>query len=261
MPSGEEDEMPGVLDIPTVLRLLGELDRRDWRRRVFGAAFHQYKLNPPLSDSVVAAFERRYGVSLPEDYRSFVTEVGNGGAGPYYGVLPFGKDDDDHDWEGGGLVGDPSKPFPHTTAWNLPASFWDGEPDWSPDTSIEEQDRLMEAWDRELEAHYWNTAIMNGAIPICHKGCALRQWLVIHGDQRGFVWDDYRADNGGIAPVPSESGKPVTFSDWYMRWLKDSLQKQGDLPLSTVVASWRRTWRRLFGRSGVGQDGPAGPPS
>ena len=48
----------------------------------------------------------------------------------------------------------------------------------------------MEAWDRELEAHYWDPAIMNGAIPICHKGCALRQWLVIHGEQRGFVWDD-----------------------------------------------------------------------
>ena len=79
----------------------------------------------------------------------------------------------------------------------------------------------MEAWDRELEVHYWNPAIMNGAIPICHKGCALRQWLVIHGDQRGFVWDDNRVDNAGIAPVLDESGEPVTFADWYMGWLDD----------------------------------------
>ena len=56
-----------------------------------------------------------------------------------------------------------SKPFPHTTAWNLPDSFWDGEPDWPPDAPIEEQDRLMEAWDRELVTHYWNAAVMNGA--------------------------------------------------------------------------------------------------
>src|SRR5690242_2351707 len=147
MPSREGDEMPEPFEKQTVLRLLGELDRRDRRRRVFGAASHQYKLNPPLPVSVIAAFEERHGVSLPEDYRRFVTEVGNGGVGPYYGVLPFGKDDDDRDWEGGGLVGDPSQPFPHTTAWNLPESFWDGEPNPPPGTPLEEEDRLMEAWD------------------------------------------------------------------------------------------------------------------
>jgi hypothetical protein len=235
--------MPEPFDEPTVLRLLGDLDLRDWRRRIFGSGSHQYKLNPPLAVSVIEAFETRCGISLPNDYRLFITEIGNGGAGPYYGVLPFGKDDDDRDWDGGGLVGDPSKPFRHTTAWNLPESFWGGEPDWSSDTPIEEQDRLMEAWDRELEAHYWNPAIMTGAIPICHKGCALRQWLVIHGEQRGFVWDDNRADNAGIAPVLSEAGEPVTFADWYMGWLDASLTEANDLPLPTAVPWWQRGWR------------------
>ncbi|WP_406698028.1 SMI1/KNR4 family protein [Singulisphaera sp. Ch08] len=240
--------MPGTLDRSTILQRLADLDRRDQRRKVFGAASHQYKLNPPLPVSVIEAFEERHGVSLPEDYRLFMTEIGNGGAGPYYGILPFGKDDDDRDWEGGGLVGDPSKPFPHTTAWNLPESFWGGEPDPPPGTTLEEEDRLMEAWDRELEAHYWNPAIMGGAIPICHKGCALRQWLVIHGEQRGFVWDDLRADNAGIAPVLDESGEPVTFADWYMSWLDSSLRKASETPWSTVNPLWRRI-RRRFGRN------------
>ena len=44
---------------------------------------------------------------------------------------------------------------------------------------------------------------------------------MINGEQRGFVWDDLRVDNGGIAPVLNESGKPVTFADWYMGWLDD----------------------------------------
>ena len=219
--------MPEVLDRPTVLRLLDELDRGDPRREVFGSGSHDYKLNPPLPASVIEAFEGRHGVSLPEDYRRFITEIGDGGAGPCYGVLPFGKDDDDRDWEGGGLVGDPSRPFPHTTSWNLPESFWDGEPDPPPGTPPEEEDRLMEAWDRELEAHYWDPAIMDGAIPICHLGCALRQWLVIHGPQRGFVWNDDRADNGGISPLLGDSGEPVTFSRWYMTWLEDSLRRRG----------------------------------
>ncbi len=85
----------------------------------------------------------------------------------------------------------------------------------------------MEAWDRELEAHYWDPAIMDGAIPICHLGCAYRQWLVIHGPQRGFVWNDDRADDGGISPLLGDSGEPVTFSRWYMTWLEDSLRRRG----------------------------------
>src|SRR5690348_6488288 len=101
--------MTSMLDRGTVLLRLADLDRRDPRRKVFGAGAHQYKLNPPLPVSVVEAFEGTHGISLPEDYRLFLTEIGNGGAGPCYGVLPFGKDDDDRDWEGGGLVGDPSK--------------------------------------------------------------------------------------------------------------------------------------------------------
>jgi len=130
----------------------------------------------------------------------------------------------------------------------VPNSFWDGEPDWPPDTPVEEQDRLMEAWDRVEEEHYWNPAIMDGALPICHKGCALRQWLVIHGGQRGFVWDDLRVDHGGIAPVLNESGGPVTFADWYKTWLDASLARVAETPCSTDVPSWRRTWRRLWGR-------------
>jgi hypothetical protein len=253
--------MPEALDRDSVLQRLAELDRRDPRRTVFGSGSHGYKLNPPLPASVIEAFEGRHGVSLPEDYRRFITEIGDGGAGPHYGVLPFGKDDDDRDWEGGGLVGDPGRPFPHTGAWNLPDSFWEGEPDPPPGTPMEEEDRLMDAWDREVEARYWHPSIMDGAIPICHKGCALRQWLVVQGGQRGLVWDDLRADQAGIAPVLGESGGPVRFADWYMTWLDDSLAKVGEEPCSTDVPSWRRTWRRFWDRGGSGRPGPGRPGS
>src|SRR4051794_17271566 len=131
--------MPAMLNRSTVLRRLADLDRRDRRRRVFGASLHEYRLNPPLSGTVIEAFEVRHRVRLPEDYRHFMTVIGDGGAAPYYGVLPFGKDDEDRDWGGGWLVGAPSKPFPHTTAWNLPDSFWDGEPDPPPGTPVEEE--------------------------------------------------------------------------------------------------------------------------
>lgn len=120
-----------------------------------------------------------------------------------------------------------AQPFPHVEAWNLPVSFWDEEPDITSDTPPEEEERLLEAWDRVEREHYFNSAIMNGAIPICHLGCGLWQWLVVNGEQKGFVWDDSRSDHGGISPLRDESGRQMTFSDWYMTWLNDSIQSAG----------------------------------
>src|SRR5271166_1438693 len=58
---------------PSSCDCIGGRDARDPRRKVFGAGTHQYKVNPPLSVSVIEAFENQQGVSLPEDYRSFIT--------------------------------------------------------------------------------------------------------------------------------------------------------------------------------------------
>jgi len=44
----------------------------------FGSEAHHYLLNPPLVPSEVTAFEARYGLSLPGEYRSFLLEVGDG---------------------------------------------------------------------------------------------------------------------------------------------------------------------------------------
>lgn len=52
----------------------------------FGADSHKYQLNPPASEETIAAFETRFGISLPEGYRDFLLRMGNGGAGPFYGL-------------------------------------------------------------------------------------------------------------------------------------------------------------------------------
>jgi hypothetical protein len=101
--------MSKTLDKVVILQRLAQAAQRDRNWKVFGALRHHYKLNLTLPLSLVEALEKHHGVSLLVDYRHFITEIGNGGAGPYYGVLPFGKDDDDRDWEDGGLVGYPPK--------------------------------------------------------------------------------------------------------------------------------------------------------
>ena len=77
-----------------IVHRLNELDRLDGARKVFGSAVHQYRLQPPLSISVIETLEEHNKVALPGDYRYFITEIGNGGAGPYYGLFSFGKQSD-----------------------------------------------------------------------------------------------------------------------------------------------------------------------
>lgn len=55
----------------------------------FGAHKHRYTLGPPLQEAQVQLFERQYDLQLPEDYRLFLLRVGNGGAGPSYGMSPL----------------------------------------------------------------------------------------------------------------------------------------------------------------------------
>ncbi|WP_157767813.1 SMI1/KNR4 family protein [Actinosynnema pretiosum] len=46
-------------------------------------------LNPPASEAEVEAFEREQGVTLPQAYRRFLLELGDGGTGPHCGLLPL----------------------------------------------------------------------------------------------------------------------------------------------------------------------------
>ena len=208
-----------ALDVPKVLSKLAELRELDRSLEVFGAEDHRYQVNPPLKEADVARFEGKHDVRLPEDYRTFLLEVGNGGAGPAYGVFPLGQMDDGwklRRWkEGNGFIGDLSAPFPHTRRWNkLPKmpKVKDSHPDF--ERLLEERDRI-----------YWSTDNVNGAIPICNLGCCLRHWLVITGREAGRIWVDERADEGGLFPLSTTAKRRYNFSEWYDKWLASSLRQ------------------------------------
>ncbi len=70
------------------LRLLLEKARAaDPQCKKFGADHHKYQWNPPASLDEVEKFEQEIGTTLPQDYRDFLLQAGNGGAGPYYGLF------------------------------------------------------------------------------------------------------------------------------------------------------------------------------
>ena len=152
------------------------------RPAVFGSDQHKFALNEPLPESAVSMFERDLSIQLPNEYRSFITGVGDGGAGPFYGVFPLGMVDDNFDlrqWHvNDGLVEDPSIPFDLVSEWNDTSTMP------SDDLAHEDQaeyDRRMEIF----ENAYFRSDHLKGAVPICHQGCALRIWLVVTEEGRG----------------------------------------------------------------------------
>jgi hypothetical protein len=76
---------------------LAEARKKDSELKVFGASYHRYQLNSPMKEDAIAKFEQQNDVCLPDCYKSFLIDVGNGGvshagsaAGPYYGIYPLG---------------------------------------------------------------------------------------------------------------------------------------------------------------------------
>lgn len=188
---------------------------------VFGSSSHRFRLNPPLKLSEIEEFERQHSVRLPEDYRLFLHLAGRGGAGPYYGLFNFQQMDGTREpqipWrEGDGVVGNLHLPFPHTDDWNDLAE----EPDENLiEEDEEEYDRLQDLFEKK----YWGP--LDGAIPICHRGCELRQWLIVSGPEAGNVWDDDRADHNGLSPLSKKGYDRITFLQWYRDWLDGALAK------------------------------------
>jgi hypothetical protein len=84
--SAETSATSFITEARRIAERLAELDQR---RVVFGAGRHQYAFASPLPESAIVSFEQRCAVVLPAPYRAFLTQLGNGGAGPYYGILPL----------------------------------------------------------------------------------------------------------------------------------------------------------------------------
>jgi len=206
-----------------IRKAIEALRQRDSAFQLFGALGHRYQLNPQLTELEVAEFEQHRSIRLPEAYRHFVLNVGDGGAGPYYGVFRLGKMDglggEESAWKEGEFVGSLRDCWPHRHAWNLPK-----EALIVPDGL---SDDAMEMALDEIDKRYWDAALVAGAFPICHHGCAYRDWLVVTGPEAGQVWHDARVDQEGLRPYESTDGRRLTFAEWYLDWLDGALQKFG----------------------------------
>lgn len=188
---------PALTDrIERLAAKIQDLTIADTEMVIFGASTlgngHHYHMNPVLPPDELAAFERDYDVQLPQDYADYLTQIGNGGVGPCYGLLSLAES----------IADDPghkcraflSSPFPLTEFFNP-------------------YDQNDDATDDEL----FDDQYICGSVALAHQGCGYFDRLVITGPQAGQVWTDGRVSDQGIAPLGCD------FYTWYDRWVSGSL--------------------------------------
>lgn len=192
-----------------VIKILRQAQCIDSKFEIFGASTHRYRLNPPIRASFVRRAEEKYGFVLPEDYFRFITEVGDGGAGPDYGIKPFvnmlmeGKSPR-------------SEKFREAYLYSLAKLFVPRQmmPDEVEDYAI----ATIEAYKRNPDRYFVYEKMdendlcgTDGFYILGTHGCQWDFGLVLSGEKRGQVFD---TDNEGAYGFISGS-----FDEFYQNWL------------------------------------------
>lgn len=153
----------------------------------FGARWHQYRCLPPATEEHVSSFEERWGITLPDQYRTAITQIGDGFGGPFYGVSPLED-------------------------WCQPAAAEDYPPDF-----------LRRPFDPSAKRI---NDLAPGAIRFCNAGCEHYYLMAVSGPLRGTIWHDADVEESGALKLCNFGEKPVSLSEWLNQWL-DNLRWGG----------------------------------
>lgn len=192
--------------------------------KVFGAGAHGFALEAPLTAAEVAEVEAWLGIELPEDYRSFLTQVGAGGAGPNYGIFPVRRDGsagwrwigDNPDGVDAGILADP---FPGGNDPAAVAEILSERPRQEDFEDPADFDVELDEWQQRLNVTQYDPRFVPGALCLSDEGCGLLVWLAVTGSERGRMWRDPRCDYEDFHPVLATDGSPLNFAAWYLGWL------------------------------------------
>ena len=195
---------------------LAQAKAADKNLEVFGADAHQYHLNPLVSEAEVFAFEKKYGVQLPECYRTFMLTIGDAKAkksdfiaGPYFGLYAFGTSVDSLLYE------------KIETYLKAPCNL-------SPDMTQEEWETLSdpllfsEEEEEEDEDKYFaeRAKVFGGLLPLGTQGCTYEHALVLNGKYAG------RVVNVDLDLAQPKFAFEANFLDWYERYLDEVISGQ-----------------------------------
>lgn len=212
-----------------ILEILERARRIDSRYELFGTEKHKYRLNPPLSASFVRTLEEKYEFSFPTDYFHFITEIGDGGAGPDYGIYSF-KDFIEKEYYTYDRECLKNAFVPHHM-------------------KSDEIDKFIIASKQELEENpdeyfAYEKADENADCPydgfyvFCTPGCYSEYGIAVTGEMRGKI---FFTDNMGGYQLVSDS-----FEEFYQNWL-DSISDTERLKKALEERRRRFGKKTIFG--------------
>ncbi len=173
--------------------------------------YNYYPLNKPLNIEDIQIFEEKHNCTLPNDYKLFLLNIGDGGFGPCGGPILTLKE---------------STIIPYDDDFKLPISYYQNEFIFSKEAMQLSEFPLEKLISKDIsdrsqfiEENYY--LFFQGVIFI---GDHLDGWvdmLVISGPERGNIWE---FGNFAFYPKKSQSGKNrVNFLDWYNEWVEDKV--------------------------------------
>lgn len=196
-----------------VLKVLDKAREIDCKFEMFGANAHRYRLEPPVSEGFVRDVEEKCGFTLPADYRRFITRVGDGGAGPYYGIHPFRGF-----WEMGYFQEDAFTQR-RREEWRrtltLPFSARPMAPEeiaqygFSRESYRQHPEKFFVWEEPEDGDDRWCT---DGSYELGTQGCQWDFVLALNGEHQGRI---FTTDNGGGFALEAHS-----FQEFYSRFLE-----------------------------------------
>lgn len=173
--------------------------RKDTAFLVFGASSHKYKVYEVLTAKELADWQAKNQVTLPEPYAQFLMKVGNGGAGPYYGIYSIEK----------------ATSYTERNAFTTKCVL-------HPRMTKEKWNHLIEPLisDEDISDPEYDAArdrVMGGMLCIGTQGCEYDMYLVLEGKHRGkIIYTAVFYPDHPFFFVYEDN-----FLDWYERWLDE----------------------------------------
>jgi len=167
-----------------VSRILSKLDmaqKYETEFRAFGSKKHKYILNAPAPLSLVKEYQDTFQVNLPIEYVAFITQIGNGGAGPNYGIQSLKLD--------------------------LP-------PAWSVERMRNQYAAPSQLSTVSRAKKTARDGIYNGLKPICDPGGGGFIWMIVNGESKGRIVNIPESPH-----LPVTFYDEITFLDWYESWI------------------------------------------
>lgn len=221
---------------------IGLLKRLDKNYEIFYNP-NLYKTIPNLWKlEKIKAFENKYNVELPDSYKVFLNQIGDG----RFNVLQM-KRKPEEDFHVENEFENIKKPFAYIEEWNENdkekfikrykysngfiqnyVDLKDLKRDYERRTGLKEKEQLKlfdyygfyesdSFIDEVYIMYYYSDTHLNGSIYLFDYGCNIRGILIVNGQKKGEIWVDDRANGNGIFPTNT------TFNKWFNNLLDDKI--------------------------------------